>query len=536
MPVHVVWLKKDLRLHDHWPLWEASQRGPVVVLYCQEPSLQAQPDYSAGHWAFTRECLAELAHDLARAGLRLYVYPGEVVPALQALRQQVALAGLYSHEETGNLASFARDRAVAAWCRAAGVPWQEWPQNGVVRRLANRDHWQRHWQGRMVADPAPKLQWAQDATLAAWPSWPVGEAGTAGDFWADTPAQGQDFVARQSGGRRAAVNTLQAFLLERGGQYRGGISSPLKAVSACSRLSPYLSFGCLSLREVVQATRRRAAQLKAEAPSPTRWTQSLRSFESRLHWHCHFMQKLESEPALEQFAQNPAYLGLRENQFNPAYFQAWAAGETGYPLVDACMAMLRHTGWINFRMRAMLVSFASYNLWLHWPQPAAHLARLFLDYEPGIHYPQVQMQSGVTGINTLRIYNPIKQAQEHDPRGAFVRHWLPPLRRVPDWCIFEPWLMPEGIQREAGCMLGRDYPWPVVEWASSMQLAKQRISDWRRSQPHLRELSQAVYQKHGSRQGPAQRRSRRSGTAKAPPAALQADLFAGGLDAELALE
>ena len=523
--VHVVWLKKDLRLHDHWPLWQASQSGPLVVLYCLEPSLQQQPDYSAGHWAFTRECLQELAHDLARRDIRLYVFSGEVVNALQRLSEQVQIAGLYSHEETGNLASFARDRAVGEWCLHRRVRWQEWPQNGVVRRLGSRDRWHAHWQTRMEATPAPKLHQAVDAQVIDWPYWPVGLANE-GQFWANLQLQDEDFVNRQAGGRRAAVATLQNFLFERGGKYRGGVSSPLKAVSACSRLSPYLSYGCLSLREVVQATRRRVVQLPKEGAVNVRWRSSMRSFDSRLHWHCHFMQKLESEPQLEQLAQNSAYLGMREASFDVARFQAWASGQTGYPLIDACMAMLRQTGWLNFRMRAMLISFASYNLWLHWHQPAARLARLFLDYEPGIHYPQVQMQSGVTGINTLRIYNPVKQAQEQDPRGSFVRHWLPALRRVPDWCIFEPWLMPAAIQLDAGCVIGRDYPWPIVDLAQSMHEAKQRISDWRKEQPQLRELSKAVYQKHGSRK--TQPRGQGKSSRKVKPSQIvepQPDLF-----------
>ena len=101
------------------------------------------------------------------------------------------------------------------------------------------------------------------------------------------------------------------------------------------------------------------------------------------------MQKLEDEPEIEFRNFNRAYDGLREDEFNDEYFEAWCHGRTGYPMVDACMRALHQTGWINFRMRAMLVSFASYHLWLHWRQPALYLARLFLDYEPGIHYSQI---------------------------------------------------------------------------------------------------------------------------------------------------
>jgi deoxyribodipyrimidine photo-lyase len=193
---------------------------------------------------------------------------------------------------------------------------------------------------------------------------------------------------------------------------------------------------------------------------------------------------------------------LRELEFNTLHFDALMNARTGWPMVDACVVMLRETGWLNFRMRAMLVSVAAYPLWLHWRPVGLWLARQFLDYEPGIHWSQMQMQSGTTGINTVRIYNPIKQAHEHDPLGQFVRRWLPAMRRVPDTWLFEPWRMPPDIQARCGVAVGLDIPKPVVDLEFATRMAKQRLYALR-SQPEVKLAKAAIIEKHGSRKRPA---------------------------------
>ena len=175
-------------------------------------------------------------------------------------------------------------------------------------------------------------------------------------------------------------------------------------------------------------------------------------------------------------------------------------------------------------MRAMLVTFATYNLWLDWKVIAPHLARLFLDYEPGIHWSQMQMQAGTTGINTTRVYNPLKQAQDHDPHGHFVRRWLPALRRVPDTWLLEPWRMPASVQAHCGVQVGVDIPVPLVDLAAATREAKARVHALR-AQPEVRAARASIVDKHGSR-GPlrdrleAPPRTRRS-RSSAPEAVQQ---------------
>ena len=270
------------------------------------------------------------------------------------------------------------------------------------------------------------------------------------------------------------------------------MSSPNTAFDACSRLSVPLAFGTLSMREVFQAAKRRQAGLYDLPPGRRgTWPGALRSFLARLHWHCHFMQKLEDEPRIEFESFHPAYDGLRVD--DSERLERWAAGRTGLPFIDACMRALAHHGWINFRMRAMLVSFASYQLWLPWRGSGLHLARLFTDYEPGIHWPQMQMQSATTGINLPRIYNPIKQGRDFDPDGVFIQKWVPELAGVPAAFLHEPWTW-DGAERE---LAGR-YPAPIVDERSARRAAQEGIWAVRRK-PRYREIADAIQAKHGSR-------------------------------------
>ena len=506
--IQVVWFKRDLRVADHAPLLEAARAGPVLPLYLAEPSLWQAPDAAGRHWSFARESLQELRAELAALGQPLVVRTGEVVARLEALRARIGPFVLWSHEETGNALTYARDRAVARWARETGTTWHELPQTGVIRRLQDRNGWARRWQDRMTRPLLP----APEGLVPVPDPIEPGAIPAADDLGlAPDPCP-----QRQTGGRRAGLALLESFLSVRGRPYRRAMSSPLAGADACSRLSPHLAWGTLSLKEVYRAVLDRQAQ----APDPV-WRGALASFAGRLHWHCHFLQKLEDAPRIEFETFHRACADLRPGPADPERLAAWAGGRTGWPFVDACMRALAATGWLNFRMRAMVMAVASYHLWLPWRDSGLVLARLFTDYEPGIHWSQVQMQSGTTGINTIRIYNPVRQGLDQDPEGRFVRRWVPELSGCPDGLLHEPWLW-AGLDASG-------YPAPLVDHLEAARQARERV--WAvRQGPQFHAEARAIQQRHGSRRsgmpGLAPRRIGRGVSRTAPaPSPLQPDLF-----------
>lgn len=515
MSAHIVWFKRDLRVSDHRPLVHAAARaiaaGEVVVcLYASEPELLDDAEWSEAHTGFVDDCLRELDRALVRLGTRLTLVRGNFPAVLDDLARRLAgvggIGGIWSHEETGGRVTFDRDKRVRRWCDANAVAWTEIPQHGVFRGLRDRDGWAARWTERMSEPPVtpPPMIPCISRFIE---TWDFGErASNAGARVRSS--------SRQPGGEPLAQETLATFLTNRGVNYRADMASPVSGFDGCSRLSPHLAWGSISIRTVhhaLIARQRELFQTPLDQRDP-RWLKSLSSFQARLRWQSHFIQKLESEPAIEHRNMHRAYDNLRRenrdawNEQETLRFEAWRTGRTGYPFVDASMRCLAETGWMNFRMRSMLVSFASYHLWLHWRFSGEHLARLFTDFEPGIHWCQMQMQSGTTGINTVRIYNPIKQGYDQDPRGAFIRRWVPELASVSDEFIHEPWKFAASGTNglfEAQSEPATDYPAPIVDHVEAYRSAQQRIFEIRQRAASRAE-SRRVYLKHGSRKRPGE--------------------------------
>jgi deoxyribodipyrimidine photo-lyase len=498
----IVWFKRDLRVHDHAPLVAALESGlPIVALYIVEPDYWALADVSRRHWCFIRDSLVDLDHELEARGGRLIVRLGESLSVLEHFRQHTGMFDLYSHEETGNDWTYRRDVNVNQWCRQHAVNWHQYQANGVVRMLGSRDAWQRLRDGKMAEAKFAAPAFVMPFVGVSTDQLPGKADALFGDHFTGTV---------QEGGRARGQDILQSFLHDRSRKYMQTISKPGISARHCSRLSAHIAYGTLSVREIEQATKAKIFELDGlNDAALISHKRNLRAFLSRLAWRCHFVQKLEQQPKIEFQCMHPAFEGMREPHHDDVKFEAWKHGRTGYPLIDASMRSLHENGWINFRMRAMLVSFASYDLWLDWRVTAPFLAKLFTDYEPGIHYSQFQMQSGVTGMNAIRMYSPVKQSLDHDPEGKFIRRYVPELSGISNQWIHEPWRQELPVS---------DYPAPIVDHAAATAFARSEISKrWKGE--GFRETARTVNEKLGSR-----KRQPKRGAAKPKSNQLEFDL------------
>lgn len=495
------WVKRDMRLADNEALTQAiKNHAQVNALFICEPSVYNAADTSPMHVFAWWQALSGLQQSLRAIGGELYFAKGEATAVLDHVHSKTPFDALYSHEETGNGLTFERDKAVQQWCTASGATWTEHTQSGVVRAIDDRNLRndiieQRLFLTSPIATPSQMQAWPIEADHIISTQWP--------DYTAlcDEPVNKDiQFRQMQQVNERCAQQELQHFLHERVSGYQRGISSPNSAIQTGSRLSVHLAWGTISARTVFFESNQRIAHWQASrAPDAKHWIRNIQAFQSRLHWRDHFVQRLESASFMEHRALNPAFEQM-VYQDDPELLQAWLKGNTGMPLVDACMRCLQATGFLNFRMRAMLVTTACFGLRLSWQTVQHPLAKVFYDYEPGIHFSQMQMQAGIVGINTMRVYNPYKQLLDQDPNCVFIKHWIPELAEF----------SAADITDYNNTALG-DYPSPIDDIAANSRDIKNQISRIKKSD-EASEPTATVLGKHGSRL-----RSRRKKTKKSPP-------------------
>ena len=448
---NIVWLKGDLRSQDHEPIFYAEKLDiPYSLLYIFEPSQRFHPDYSERHEQFVYGSLMDLQDKLNNS---IGVFYGEAEDIFNLLINKYNINQVFSYQESGTQITWKRDQNVKKLLTDNQINWKEFQRDGIVRGIKNRENWDKLWYTQMQK-PLLVNSYLNLSKLEVPKKFKY-------SFNLEPlPKQ------MQQPGEDNAWKYLQSFVNGRGKMYSKHISKPTQSRTSCSRISPYLAWGNISVRQAYNFVK----------------PYKIRGFLTRLKWRCHFIQKFEVECDYEVRCINRGY-ELLNYKNNPEFLTAWMKGNTGYPLIDANIRCLINTGWINFRMRAMLVSFLCHHLDIEWQKGSYYLGKLFLDYEPGIHFTQFQMQAGTTGINTIRIYNPLKQAKDHDANGLFIKKWVPELSKLTAEELIEPW------------MFASSYPRPIIDLKISHDYARKKL--WgHRKKPLVKQENSRILKTH----------------------------------------
>jgi deoxyribodipyrimidine photo-lyase len=364
--VNIVWFKRDLRLKDHEALSVALKDGfPLLLIYCFEPSLVNAPQSDDRHWRFVWQSLEDMNRELAKWDSKVHVFYQETLTVFQYLVKSYQVQKVFSHLETGIGLTYQRDKIMAGFFASKGIAWQEFRQQGVSRGRRNRKNWSKDWYALMsVPMMDPEFPKSGLVSLSNDCLQGLAQKSIPG-FWKTVQPN------MQKGGESFGEKYMDSFFLDRAENYNQHISKPELSRKGCSRLSPYLAWGNLSMRQVYQAAEKRKKE-KFQV-------RNLTNFQSRLRWHCHFIQKFEMESQMEFRHVNRGFDEVVK-PFEEKKVKAWEEGKTGFPLVDACMRCLKETGYLNFRMRAMLVSFLTHHLWQDWRSGVDHLAPIIFGF------------------------------------------------------------------------------------------------------------------------------------------------------------
>jgi deoxyribodipyrimidine photo-lyase len=458
----LLWLRRDLRIHDHPALHAALEAADSVIpVFCLDERLLRGRHQSASRTQFMLEALADVDGSLRERGSRLVVRVGAPERELPVLARELSARSVHFSFDAGPFAR-SRDRRVQAVLRRDGVEFCPHPGMFVVDRPAaiktgaDRPYtvftaYQRSWlqvprrpvlgAPKSLPDPSREISHGQIPTL-------------------EDLGLSQEVPEPAPGGERPAREALRRFLSGAVREYDQRNDMP--GAQGTSRLSPYLHFGCVSPRET------------EERLGPGNGPEAIRR---QLCWRDFYAQVIYNHPQNARSEFQDRYRGAIRWSHAKTRFEAWCDGRTGYPLVDAGMRQLRREGWMHNRVRLVVGSFLTKDLGIDWRWGERWFMRLLIDGDEANNNGNWQWIASV-GVDPQpafrRIYNPARHQERFDPDGAYVRRYVPELESVPDRYLAEPWTMPKETQDKCGCVVGRDYPEPIVDHAQARREALER--------------------------------------------------------------
>jgi len=468
----LVWFRRDLRSYDHAALHHAlAARGRVHAVFVFDPALLDPLPRADRRVEFIRHSLAALDAELRAAGGGLIVRHGNPVDEIPKLAHELGVTEVHTNTDY-EPSAIARDEAVARALRTSGIAWHSWVdqvifgpdqvRTGDGRPFTVFTPYRTAWLRRWAAEPVRPYPIELSGRLAA----PPAEATV--PSLADLGFEPVDGPNRAG---TAAARTLLADFLQRIDDY--DVARDFPSQPGTSRLSVHLRFGTISVRELVALAAERGANGSAGADF---WL-------SELVWREFYSQLLANHPRVATEAFQPGYSRIEWAFGEQAdlQFEAWCAGRTGYPLVDAGMRQLNQTGYLHNRLRMVTASFLVKDLGIDWRRGEAYFARQLLDFDLASNNGgwQWTASTGCDAQPYFRIFSPVRQSQRFDPDGAFIRSFVPELAGLDARSIHAPWLSRTSALADAGVRLGQDYPSPLVDHAVARQLTLERFASTR---------------------------------------------------------
>jgi deoxyribodipyrimidine photo-lyase len=459
------WIRRDLRLTDNQALFQATQQAEnVLPLFILDPHLMNSQYVGKKRMDFLHAGLHQLNHDLREVGSQLFLREGQSIEVLQEIHTETKFDAIYAEED---YSPYARQRDAAVekifTLEFFGGPTFRHPM--AVRKADGSPYtvftpYSRVWKAlpfptkKDVLAKPKKISTRSDLKSLPVPPLPPS-------------VNDSDFIA----GEVEAQRRLNAFLAgDAPGLYQYKDQRDRMDLEGTSQLSPYLRFGMLSAKQAFAA----GSEMFASATTDTE-RQGAETWLNELIWREFFQSILFHFPFVRE-------MSFRENLRNiqwendPVEFESWCNGKTGYPIVDAAMRQLLETGWMHNRARMIVASFLVKDLLIDWRWGEKWFMQHLIDGDPGANNGGWQWSAG-TGTDAapyFRIFNPVLQGQKFDPQGHYVQRWVTELSDVPDKFLQKPWEMPADVQKEAMCILGKDYPSPIIDHAYARERTLER--------------------------------------------------------------